>query len=200
MRHKHHLLRLLSFSSSSARALEHLLEAVLAVRVRLLQVVLLLVQIRHLSLQSRLLCAQSLLHIWNWCANEPVDVSIRFHRFLETSTRVPAQPCWEVGLKSCCFDLHFPHALVDFRLLGKYLDFARCQLQHAAFTGARCFLLSYNEQLLLSKSLLLANFLQNLGRSVSAVCRLRGDSTHFLQRFVWHRHCERDIRIWTFWW
>jgi hypothetical protein len=104
------------------------------------------------------------------------------------------------GVEKLVFGLHFPHTLVDLRLLGQGLNFARCQLQHAALAGARCLLLPYNEQLLLGESLLLANFLQNLDRSVSAVCRPREDSTHFLQRFVWHRHCEGDTRIWMFWW
>jgi hypothetical protein len=54
-----------------ARALEDLLETVLAVGVRLLQIILLLVQVRHLLGQSLTLRFQSLLHIWDRCAHEP---------------------------------------------------------------------------------------------------------------------------------
>jgi len=57
---------------NSARTLEHLLEAVLAIRVCLLQVVLLLVQIRHLLGQRLALSLQSLLYIRNGCEDEPV--------------------------------------------------------------------------------------------------------------------------------
>lgn len=61
-----------TFSVGSARPLQHLLEAVLAIRVRLLQIILLLVQIGHFFGQRLALILQSLLDIWNRRADEPI--------------------------------------------------------------------------------------------------------------------------------
>ena len=61
--------RVLAVDSSST--FEHLLEAVLAIRIRLFQVVFLLVQIGHLLVQRFTLILESLLYIWDRCADKP---------------------------------------------------------------------------------------------------------------------------------
>lgn len=55
----------------SACTLENMFKAILAVCVRLLQIILLLVQIRQFLGQHLTLILQSLLNIWNWCADKP---------------------------------------------------------------------------------------------------------------------------------
>jgi hypothetical protein len=55
----------------SARTLQHLLQTVLAIRIRLLKIILLLIQIRHLLGQRLTLSLQALLHVWNSCADKP---------------------------------------------------------------------------------------------------------------------------------
>lgn len=60
-----------------ARTFQHLLKTVLAVRIRLLQIILLLIKIRHFLDQSLTLILQSLLHIGNRRAHKPSNSSIR---------------------------------------------------------------------------------------------------------------------------
>jgi hypothetical protein len=57
--------------ASLSRTLKHLLETVLTIRIRLLQIILLLIQIPHLLCQRLTLLLEPLLHIWDGCANKP---------------------------------------------------------------------------------------------------------------------------------
>jgi hypothetical protein len=59
-------------------------------------------------------------------------------------------------------DIHFSDAFVDLGLLRQQFHFTGSQLQHPAFSGVGDLLLPHDQELLFGKSLLLADFLQNL--------------------------------------
>lgn len=58
---------------SSSPTTEYLLQALLAVLIRLLQIVFLLVEICHVRLELTTLRSKSLLHIRDWCVYEPMN-------------------------------------------------------------------------------------------------------------------------------
>lgn len=62
-------------SSSACPTAKHLFQAVLAVLVGFLKVVLLLLQVGHVGFELIALRREPLLHVWNWCADKPAAKS-----------------------------------------------------------------------------------------------------------------------------
>ena len=141
-------------TAHSRRALKHLLKAVLAVRIRLLKVILLLIQIRHLLVQSLTLLLEPLLHIWNRRADEPIHI-----KSVSAFHLIPLPPPQSRGANSDTCNLHLADTLIHLCLCRQRRNFRGSELQHTPLSRPGGFLLFDNDELLFGEGLLLADFL-----------------------------------------